>query len=401
MAKILFAWELGGGNGHLGPFYSIAKHLLAAGHSLTLAVRDQDRATKLFHGLNVELVQAPLWPKSTQVRIKEPSNYAQVLLNVGFGEQNTCARILSQWRAIEDDVDPQLIIADHSPGMLFSARHQRQVVVIGNGFFVPRTASPMPSLAIGHSINNSAQFAESSLQGEVELLQTLNRVRSGLQLRELAYIGDVFDKVHASFLTTFAELDHYMGRQNAKYRGGLSYDGFGGETVTWPSGIGPRIFAYLKWSRGLGHLLDAIGQSGCPTLIVADGMEIDPLQRLARPNMRFSDRPLPIQHVADECDFAILNATHGATCSLLLTGKPIVQIPHNLEQAITAYRTESLGAAVGAQKDDGLAIVAAFQAVRFDPQYAINAQAFAARYQDFDAKEAANQIAQDVCQLIG
>lgn len=51
MSRILFAWELGGGYGHLGPFRPIAEALLAQGHELTLAVRDVERAHAVFGSL--------------------------------------------------------------------------------------------------------------------------------------------------------------------------------------------------------------------------------------------------------------------------------------------------------------------------------------------------------------
>jgi len=400
MAKILFAWELGGGNGHLAPFYSIARSLLGDGHSLTLAVRDRDRASRLFDGLNVDILQAPRWPQFGPATVKRPISYAQVLFNVGFGEQETCETVLRQWRAIEDGIDPCLIIVDHAPGMMFIARQQRKIVAIGNGFCVPQTGPPIPPFASSHWFCDVDQSLQSVFKTEIDVLQTINRVRLGLQLRELNYLGEVFDKTHASFLTTFAELDHYSDRKDATYRGGLSLDGFQREGIKWPPGVGPRIFAYLKWSRGLGHLFDAIGQSGCPSLIVTDGMNIDELTRIARPHMQFVDQPLPIQQVAKECDFAILNATHGATCSLLLAGKPILQIPLNLEQAITANRTASLGAAVCADKDDGLQMVSALNFLRFDSQYSIAAQTFAASYRTFDTCAAANQIARELCQIV-
>jgi hypothetical protein len=267
---MLFAWELGGGNGHLGRFFPIARSLLDFGHSLTLVVRDPVRATKLFEGLDVDILQAPLWPTSERSRIISPTNYSQVLFNVGFGEHAICRQVLTQWQSIENRVRPDLVIADHAPGILFALNHQRPAVAIGTGFSIPQTGVPMPSFALTGVRADENQTLDFAMGIETDLLQTLNRVRRELDLEELESLGEVFDRCHATFLTTFRELDHYTGRRDATYRGAIAYDGFNGENIIWPSGIGPRIFAYLKRSRGLGHLLDAIGQSGCPAIIVVD-----------------------------------------------------------------------------------------------------------------------------------
>jgi hypothetical protein len=400
MVRILFAWELGGGNGHLGPFHPIARHLLAAGHSITLAVRDPQRALKLFKSCSVEVIQAPLWPKSGLPRRDLPINYSQILLNLGFGEFEICRRVLTEWRAIEDCTEPELIIVDHAPGMLLAARSKRPAVAIGNGFFVPKTGLPMPSLLFNSVLDESLVETNSLLQIELRLLQTVNRVRAELQLQELRSLAEVFDNLNARFLTTFPDIDHYSGRTEAKYWGSLSYDGSRDNVYSWPAGSGPRIFAYLKWSKGLGHLLDAIGRSGCPSIIVTDGMKVSELQQIARPNMQFVDRPLPIDNVAAECDFGILNATHGTTCSLLLAGKPILQVPHNLEQVITALRASATGAAICADKEDGVAMVSAFDSIRNIHQYASAAKVFASRYSAFNVTEVASAIAEDLHQMI-
>jgi len=59
MARILFAWELGGGAGHVAPFYPIAQSLIAAGHELTLAVREPERVISLFKGPSRKVYRHP------------------------------------------------------------------------------------------------------------------------------------------------------------------------------------------------------------------------------------------------------------------------------------------------------------------------------------------------------
>jgi UDP:flavonoid glycosyltransferase YjiC (YdhE family) len=58
----------------------------------------------------------------------------------------------------------------------------------------------------------------------------------------------------------------------------------------------------------------------------------------------FEDRPLDLGAAARECDFAILNAGHGATAPMLLAGKPVLELPLQLEQSLTASAVADMGA---------------------------------------------------------
>lgn len=59
MSTILFAWELGGGLGHLMQMRPIAHGLLARGHRIAAALKDLFRARQVF-GPDVPLLQAPI-----------------------------------------------------------------------------------------------------------------------------------------------------------------------------------------------------------------------------------------------------------------------------------------------------------------------------------------------------
>jgi len=192
---------------------------------------------------------------------------------------------------------------------------------------------------------------------------------------------------------TLPELDHYESRRGAKYFGVWPSSVADGASVEWPAGEGPRIFAYLKPSRGLGQLLDWIASQGHPTIVVGDGLDIRELRRYEKPSLRFHDHPLPLDVVGRECDVAILNATHGTTCSLLLAGKPIFQLPHNVEQMVTSARSVAIGGAAAADKDDGPNMVWEFSGFLHNDRYAEQARAFAQRYQSFDPRHSITQIA--------
>ncbi|MCA9140817.1 MAG: hypothetical protein KDB00_28795 [Planctomycetales bacterium] len=150
----------------------------------------------------------------------------------------------------------------------------------------------------------------------------------------------------------------------------------------------------------MGHLFNRIRDLGVPAIVVMDKMDVTQLNRLATANLRFYDQPLPIAQVARECDFAILNATHGATCAFLQAGRPLVQLPQNYEQSITALRTFQLGAGIVANPNSGEQVDQAFLTMLSDHNKFSGAAKFAEKYGDRDSGATATRIAQRIDQLL-
>ena len=81
---------------------------------------------------------------------------------------------------------------------------------------------------------------------------------------------------------------------------------------------------------------------------------------------------------------AVINAGHGSTATMLLGGTPILQLPINLEQALTAHATSRLGAGLIARSIEPDALVANFATLLDLPEYTEAAGRFAAKYADYD-----------------
>src|SRR5205807_5906136 len=101
----------------------------------------------------------------------------------------------------------------------------------------------------------------------------------------------------------------------------------GGKAPLWPEGKGKRIYAYLKGFPALPQLLQHLKRVGNPTLIFVDGVDRKTQERFASPSIRFETEPLDLRQVSSECDVAILNGTHNTACTMLLAGKPSLQLP--------------------------------------------------------------------------
>ena len=84
MPTILFAWELGGGLGHLMQMAALAHALVARGHRVVAAVRELRRAPAVFPP-GVILLPAPVSAWAPPEPIRPVVTYAQLLSNVTWG----------------------------------------------------------------------------------------------------------------------------------------------------------------------------------------------------------------------------------------------------------------------------------------------------------------------------
>jgi UDP:flavonoid glycosyltransferase YjiC (YdhE family) len=112
------------------------------------------------------------------------------------------------------------------------------------------------------------------------------------------------------------------------------------------------------------------------------------LARAAPAHVRYVDAPIDMTEAARGCDFAVSHAGHGTTSAMLLAGKPLLQIPFQVEQACLARRVGDLGAGLTAAPDRPEAICAGFDTLLADPRFAEGARAFAARHASFDPDRA-------------
>ncbi len=108
--------------------------------------------------------------------------------------------------------------------------------------------------------------------------------------------------------------------------------------------------------------------------------------------MRFEDQPIDLAEVGRTCDLAVLNGNHGTTVSMLLAGKPTLQVPIFLEQGLFSQAVERLGAAVVARPDRPLEAVAGLMELLGSGRYAEAARQFAARYAGYDPERQINAV---------
>jgi hypothetical protein len=376
MAKILIAWELGGGLGHLVRLVPIVNRLRQHGHQIFAAVRDLSRVDGLYAGCGVSFLQAPI-KTLKQPYVKEPRTFAHILCCNGFADEGELRGMSGGWRSLYQLVQPDLIICDHAPTALLAARAcDARRVIIGTGFACPPDACPLPDLRPW-----LPDGANQLVEDEDLVLRNVNAVLDSWRLPPLGRLSQLYGEIDRTFLTTFKELDHYPHRNDPEYYG--TWLTPGGDEPRWATVSGPRIFAYLKPFATLPALLEAVRETGCATIVYIDGVASALREKFESPMVSFASERLDLSAVGASCDLAILNGGHNGTCQMLLAGKPIMTVPLNLEQAYNGSSVAKVSAGFGVLPEHPTEFARTLSNLLGTDQYRHGAERFAAKYSDF------------------
>ncbi|NJO32674.1 MAG: hypothetical protein HC869_05580 [Rhodospirillales bacterium] len=118
----------------------------------------------------------------------------------------------------------------------------------------------------------------------------------------------------------------------------------------WPKAGGKRIFGYLKPNPHLPEILKGLIRLRLPTIVFVPGIPSESCPGFSTNLMRVVSEPLDMQRVAQECDVAITHGGHGTTVDMLLAGKPLLVLPQQLEQRLTAQNLQRIGAGIGVER---------------------------------------------------
>ena len=392
MAKILTAWELGVGLGHLLSIRSLARLLLTRGHSVHLVVRDLDRARSIFLEMNVNVELAPFYTEARLSPHRQAHTFADLLLTVGAedidGTYDRCLR----WRQIVDRIRPDYLLFDHSPTAILATRgYPLPTGVIGTGFYCPVNQSRLPNW---RPWSSSADF---DFEVSERLATThLNQVLSRLDAPTIERVGGLYADVTRQFLQTYPELDHFPDREGGRYYGITPLEP--GIATAWPRGVGKRIFAYLKPVPVTQRIIRHLSLLGVPSIVCCPGLASGYIARAQQrfPALRLENKPVDLRTIVDTCDIAIHHGSHDTTATFLLAGKPSLVFPTQLEQRLTALRLKEMVVACMPDPRDDAEVVDGLHSVLTSASMAENARQFASRYADWSADEMLAKITMEM-----
>ncbi|MCI1191407.1 hypothetical protein MOJ79_06090 [Calidifontimicrobium sp. SYSU G02091] len=363
MARVLFAWELGSGLGHLQRITAVARALQERGHPVSIAARDLSAVSRVSRrGDRFLWIQAPIWLAPLRERFV-PRGHCDLLAHHGFLDAAGLIGLVGGWRSIFAATQPDLLVADHAPVSLLACRGgDLRVATLGTGHAHPPAMSPMPWFE-----EVSASDRQAAAAREAQVLATANRVLQAVGQPAMAQMHELY-ATDACWLACWPSLDHYperpayAGRPAPVYVGPIVEEE-GGEVVAWPPGDGPRVFAYLRTDHPTATtVLHALAGLRCRAVVVLSGGSPDAQPVTTARHVAVRTVPLATGPMLDTCDVVVGHGGMGLTSSALQAGRPLLLCPTQGEQRATARRLAAQGAAIAVEPNaDAATVVAALE----------------------------------------
>lgn len=346
MARVLCAWELGGELGHLGRFRVFADRLAAQGHEVTLVLRELGSAQLMLGRARYRWFQAPVL-KPLFRPSSRPCTYTEILLQQGYADPLRLSGQVSAWLTLMEVIQPNLVMLDYAPTANIAAMIagiSAVTVSSCNGFVCLPQISPAPPY-----YPQAPNAEERARQAEFRVLKSVNSILEDYGSAPLEACWQLTSSTR-DFLCTLPEIDIYADLRKEK-----SYYPFACHSTefllpSWRPGARRKIFAYLKpHCRDLPELVRQM--SGC-----ADDVKIYisgiPATRIEIPaNVEILNRPANLGSVVESCDVVVCHAGHETVVTTLLGGKPLLLIPLQMEQWLTARQVVRSGVGLMVNSD--------------------------------------------------
>lgn len=393
MARILISWELGGDYGHLSRLLPVARELQRRGHDPMFAVRDLGGAQAILGPHRLQWLQAPLW--IGQVTNLPPAiSHPELLMRFGFLHAIGLTGICRAWRSLIELVSPQLLLFDHAPtGLLATRGLGIPRINIGDGFSIPPQTRPLPPYRWWQK-ENMGRVQDS----ERHAWQTANEVLFALGAPPLQNFAEL-TVCEETLLCTFKELDHYPSRNASTYLGPM-YSLGQGLPIEWPGPGVKRVFAYIKPGyQGTEHALEALARSGAFVAAHVPGASKQMLARYNASHMTISAVPYSMETASAGCDLCVCHGGAGTSAAMLIAGKPLLLLPMQLEQMMTAKRVEQLGAGISVPPESAAQVLRFLKRALNEEALAEHAREFADSHRNYDPAATACLVA-DRCESL-
>lgn len=395
MGHVLITWEMGFNLGHLLRDVSIARKLRLLGHELTFAVRDPNVAEQVLANEGFDFLPAPK-PVSSLRTSEAIYSYTDILIDCGYTSDMTLRGLVRAWLTIFRLCRPDVVIVDHSPTALLSARIAGiPAIMIGSGFEIPPNTTPFPNIRPGFNV--PLQRLQSS---EGKVLTAINAVLSLHERPSIDTLTSLFATVPA-LLTTFPELDHYGPRTDREYVGPIHSEPQQ-SPVTWPTQSEQKILVYLRTDHPrIEALMSAIRKLHACTICVIPKADEGFCRKYENANLRIHTKPIPLQSLMHDASVVVNYGGAGTITQALLQGVPLLLLPPLLEQHVGSLKAARLGAAIvmnGNSREE--AFINALNMLLNNPSFKLAAQRFAQQYQVFNPEIALQRVVNVVTSLL-
>jgi UDP:flavonoid glycosyltransferase YjiC (YdhE family) len=287
------------------------------------------------------------------------------------------------------------VVADFAPTAMLACRVAGiRVAAMGDGYSLPPHATPLPPMRPWADVP-AAQLTEA----DGVLLAAINTTLRAAGARPLARVAELF-AAEATWLCTFPELDHYEGRGEADYFGEVPPPS-AGFAVDWPPGSAERVLVMIdSRHRPFRPLLRALAELGLPAVVQAWGMTREVAVTLSGPTIRLVTEPVNRDAMLAQCDLVACQSS-AVVAPALLAGRPVLMLPHPVEQMMTLYRVVRPGLGTGVPADATADVAnAALRRLLDDAGCRKHVANFARSYHGYQSAMATDAIVEDCRALL-
>jgi UDP:flavonoid glycosyltransferase YjiC (YdhE family) len=332
MGTVLFAWELGGGLGHVGPMRVLAERLVQLGHQPVFAVREVATARSCLGHLG-PILQAPFTrTPSMQGQAFGAGNLADILALRGFADPVELRAMVHSWADVFQVLRPGLLVADFSPTALVAAHGALPIVIVGYGFHVPPT-----------HLQTFPSFRDDvpPVVGEQAILANVRHVLTQRKQTPLKSLPSLF-RAHYTHCYSLPWLDPYSHYRRGSALGPIEPMPEWSNTPEKPS-----VFAYLPAEHpSIQNAVISLAEIGVKVEIYIRGKNKTLTEFARRRGLRvLLDMPSLVE-IVPKASAVVSHGGSGIAHAALLAGRAQLLLPVNAEQQVTATMLQRLGVAV-------------------------------------------------------
>ena len=323
---ILLINELGTGLGHVAALLPIGTALAQHGHRVVFAMADILRAAISIRLAGFPVLQAPHWPGR---RTEKPTSYADLLELNGYGSVSALSLKVQAWQDLYDLVEPDLIVADHSPTAALAAYRTTPTVLVGNGFAMPPHDLPVfPVLQPGGA----------ALTSETRLLEVVGEVQSQRRRPAPETLPGLLASEFRAVLT-LPELDPYLGQRDERVLGPI--EPF---PPYLPVSAGRTVYAYLGMEHPeISEIVAGLAMADADVTCHLRGDDGRLSEFLTGRGVTVLEDPADLASMLPGCTAVVSYASGGMSHAALAAGRPQLTLPYDLEKYAAAAALEGLG----------------------------------------------------------
>ena len=337
MAKILMAWELGGGFGHARRLADLANALVARGHDVAVAAADPEKVRQCgFHGSELQMI--PQWPgiATSSTKTVLAATFGDLLAELIFRNEAEITERIGLWDRVFSSFKTELLLADYAPGAVLAARGKLSIVNIGDSYYLPPPELPR----FPHLFKTAPRYSEA------QATERINLALAKFSREPLSAFPDVC-RADATLVTNFPALDIYASTRGFAAIGPLA------KMPSINSARPKNLFGYFGSGTEFNpRIVNGLLGSGCSGRVVIPGLRSNPVKDHFTTPLKFTSQ---LADLSTAFEGTAVFASHGGAQTMaaaLCAGVPQVVVAIDDEKGLLGRCIADLGAGISLRAEN-------------------------------------------------